>query len=245
MLHSVWFDFGDTVLDFYAADTSAGIAAVLQKALGEPPGPRLQKKAQQRSRHLNEIFNQRAEVSSLEYDQYGFQRLLYEPLVGKISPQLLDEMVTVYWDNSMSFRAQPGIHEALDWLEQQGMQTGIISNSSFPAELLERELVRHGLGERFSPIISTVEYGLRKPAVELFELAEALVRVQNPSEKITFWYIGNSIPHDVHGALAAGWNAAWYNRGGESRRGCPSTVAELHSWGDLPAVIQTRMKEGI
>ncbi|AFG36322.1 HAD family hydrolase [Spirochaeta africana] len=236
----VWFDFGDTVLEFYRWDAAAGLAAVLQHILGESPDARLQEKALERSRLLNQLFETRSSATGLEYDQRSFLRLLCEPLTGRMADSLPEQLAGIYWDTAFSFRAQPGIHEALDWLDDAGISCGIISNASFPARQLAMELARHGLGDRFDPIISTADYGLRKPEAELFYLAEKL---QPAGSTLPPWYFGNSIPLDIRGALAAGWHAGWYNRGGESRQRCPAAARELHSWGDLPRILQDTRQE--
>lgn len=234
----VWFDFGDTLLDFFRFDSDAGIAAVLQHLLGRAAQPAMLESTIHRSRYLNELFEERSRVSLLEYDQRVLHRLLYEPVVGSISDETQLEIARIYWDTAFGFRAQPGISEALDWLQQQGHPLGIISNASFPAAFLERELDRHGISCRFDIIVSTAEYGIRKPLPEIFRIADQLRR-RTRRQQCDHWYFGNSLLNDVEGALAAGWKAVWYNRGGVSAAECPFSAGEIHSWGELPRILST------
>jgi putative hydrolase of the HAD superfamily len=94
----------------------------------------------------------------------------------------------------------PCIVEVLEYLKIKNIPVGIISNSAFTGKILEEELKKHGLRKYFKFLISSADYGLKKPHPFLFELAVSKIGI----EPDNIWFIGDNIICDVEGSKNAG-----------------------------------------
>lgn len=71
------------------------------------------------------------------------------------------------------------------------------------------DVVRIGLGDYFRAVVSAREFGVAKPDPRIFLAAAAAVEV--PPEQVL--HVGDDATLDALGALNAGMQAAWLNRG--------------------------------
>lgn len=94
---------------------------------------------------------------------------------------------------------------ALNALKARGKPLGIISNFSPNCESLLRQL---GLAHYFDFFIVSGIVGIEKPDPRIFELA-IRAAAKSPSELV---YVGDSVFHDVQGALQVGMGAALIDR---------------------------------
>ncbi len=99
---------------------------------------------------------------------------------------------------------KPGCIETLEQLGTQH-ELHIITNGFF--EVQNIKIDNCGLRNYFSQIIISEEYGLNKPHVEIFRLAETLAGT-NAKESVM---IGDNLVSDIEGAIGAGWRAIYYN----------------------------------
>ena len=98
----------------------------------------------------------------------------------------------------------PGAIESLEELKRRKIHTGVLSNNDERLLNLLREL---GVSQLLDHILPSSVLGFKKPAPECFRAAQALIKYK--SEEIL--YVGDEIYEDYFPALAAGWNAAWFN----------------------------------
>ncbi len=73
---------------------------------------------------------------------------------------------------------------------------GIISNSAFSADTIRYELEKHGILPYFDLVISSCDYGIKKPSKYLYKVA--LQKLNGSAESSIF--IGNKISTDIKGA---------------------------------------------
>jgi putative hydrolase of the HAD superfamily len=170
--------------------------------------------------------------STLELSVPQFQRLLYDGLgiAFQVKPEALE---LEFWRAAVRCRPEPGVAEALDFLQGQRLSLGVVSNSAFSAAVLAQELRRHGLLPYLAFVVSSADYGIRKPHRLLFEVALARLRVA-PTQ---VWFVGDSLSADITGAQQLGLGAVWYNRCGAP----PDNVqpdAETASWPELAALVE-------
>jgi putative hydrolase of the HAD superfamily len=109
---------------------------------------------------------------------------------------------------------------------------GVVSNSSFSGEVLEYELTKHGLLDYFEFLVSTADYGLRKPHPQIFRVGLQKAGVSPESA----WYVGNSLQFDVEGALQVGMTPVWYNRVGQEGTP-PEGTFTIDHWSALPPIL--------
>lgn len=88
---------------------------------------------------------------------------------------------------------------------------GLVSNFDH-APTAHAILQRYGLGDFLGPIVISDEFGWRKPRASIFASALDAIGV-DAAEAL---YVGDTPLEDVHGARAAGLDAAWVNPRGET-----------------------------
>lgn len=95
--------------------------------------------------------------------------------------------------------------DLLEWLQQQGIVCGILSNWD---ERLRPLLKGHEVGHYFDPVIISSEQGVSKPNVDIFRIAENAT----PEHCVKYLLVGDDLECDQHGAARAGWNYFEVNR---------------------------------
>ncbi len=223
------FDFGDTVLHIESFDSLAGNRRLLELAQVNPgvTAEDVQKVADE----LNWMNDARDE-SMIEYNCQNFQKLLYETLgvTFSISPA---EMEREFWDAAIRYTPVTGIYELLDTLEISGIKTGILSNTIFSSSVLKNELAKHNLAYRFSFVITSGDYGVRKPHQHIFRLAVRKMGLKPGA----IWVVGDKPDYDIKGALGAGLYPVWYNWRKESRK-IDGDHLEIKNLAELKDVIE-------
>jgi len=123
--------------------------------------------------------------------------------------------------------ALPGVQATLDFLQERGIATAVLSNGWNP--LQARKADRAGFRGR---VLVSSEIGAQKPQRRAFEmLSEALGTPPNET-----WYVGDNPYGDVAGAQAAGMCGVWLNW--ERNEYPPELPAPAHEIRDLREVIE-------
>lgn len=94
-----------------------------------------------------------------------------------------------------------GALSAIEDLTGMGIRLAVVSNSDGS---VTESLRQAGFGEAFEFVIDSHEVGVAKPDRRIF--LTALEKMAVPPERA--WYIGDSIYHDIAGALSAGMASA-------------------------------------
>ncbi len=224
----ILFDLGSTVLDG-TFDPLPGNVAILARSRN-PHGvtpEQMQRVADQ----LDATIRPLKDASKLEVHIHMFQRLLFA--LVQIEPEgTPEELELCFWDAAVHWHPTDGVLLVLAELKSMGIRKGIVSNFAFPSSTISRELQRQGLLQHFDCIVSSADYGLRKPAKALFEVA--LLRAGCKAENT--WYVGDAFETDVLGALGAGMVGVWFNPGRKSK---PIAIpcVEIHDWSELPRLV--------
>ena len=112
----------------------------------------------------------------------------------------------MFLDNAAPARPTPHIEELLVWLQARSIRTGVVSNLSFSGLTLEKRIQRLLPENAFEFIITSSDYGFRKPHRRIFELA--LRKAALPPDRV--WYCGDNVIWDVEGAYHCGLTPVWY-----------------------------------
>lgn len=217
------FDVGDTLVRMTGYDRRAGVAALLARGSGEADLEEVVRFGEE----LDGELESRCSPAHLEYSQRAFHRLLYGRF-GVTFDLGEEELEWLYWKAALAFELEPGAPEALAAVRQAGCRSAVISNTTFSAEVIRRELCEQGVGSHFEIVLSSADLGIRKPDERIFQVASGLLEVE-PSN---CWYVGNSPFFDVRGASRAGMRPVWYNRAGAIAE-TPADTIELHRWADF------------
>lgn len=227
----VLFDYGDTILQIGKPEWIPASGRLLEFAVNKTgiTAGELQEIADR----INKEFESKRNESFIEQDIKTFLRLLLDTAGISLSISF-EEAARIDWDAAYKLTPEVGIHEVLDTLEKHGIRTGIISNSAFPSDILKEELIKHGLAGRFSFIVCSADYGIRKPHPRIFDVAARKMGLK-PHE---IWFAGDKIEFDIKGAAGAGMYPVWYNRQNVSANH-EYDCLEIKHWHDFIKTIES------
>jgi putative hydrolase of the HAD superfamily len=133
------------------------------------------------------------------------------------------------WAACHHFTLYEEVPEVLRTLRAGGYRIGLISNTQRSLAVFERHFELDGL---FDVAISSFDHGFMKPHPSIFE--EGLRRAAvAPQEAVM---VGDSVPHDIEGALRLGMRGVLVARSGLSR-GAPPGVPVIYSLRELQALL--------
>lgn len=233
MMHrpqGVLFDYGSTLLTQVALDWEAGTARVLELA-GNPGHVRPEDCLALR-KQLDELVWPKRDQVAFEFPVQTYLRVFFERLGIRFNGSLADAE-REFWKAFIRLEPEPDLAVALETLQEMGLPLGIVSNSAFSGEVLLEELKGQGLAEPFQFLMSSADYGFRKPHPVLLETAA--VKLGLAPEAV--WYVGDMLEYDVEGARAAGMKAVWYNRLKAPLEG-PRPHLEVEGWKHFAAVLR-------
>ncbi len=138
------------------------------------------------------------------------------------------------WARSHHFELYDDVPQTLQTLTEAGIRIGLISNSHRPLD----EFQSHFELRRFiSAAVSSADHGYMKPHPSIFLAALADLDVA-PRDAVM---VGDSVRHDVEGALNVGMRAVWLHRGDNAAPRYTSvrnlTVPVIRSLTELPRLL--------
>lgn len=137
--------------------------------------------------------------AGIEIHEWQFMRLVYDYLGLKFSIPY-SELEEIEWNAASPGAVMPGVEEMLDYLNDVGIRTAVISNIGWSGNALTNRINRLLPNNRFEFIMASSEYVIRKPHRMLFETA--LRKANLPANAV--WYCGDNIRADIKGAHEAG-----------------------------------------
>lgn len=146
------------------------------------------------------------------------------PALDACARQIYDE-----WAACHHFHLYDDVAPVLRELARRGIKIGLISNSHRSLAAFEEHFELEGL---ISAAISSSEHGYLKPHPSIFQSALQLAGVR-PEEAVM---VGDSLPHDIEGALGVGMRGVLVHRGD----GLPDMVAGvpvIRTLAELPPLI--------
>ena len=129
------------------------------------------------------------------------------------------------WSACHHFTLYEEVPEVLRALHADGFTIGLISNSQRPLKTFEEHFALHGL---FEVAISSSDHGYMKPHPTIFEAALRQARVAAADAVM----VGDSVPHDIAGALSLGMRGILVVRSALSKA-APPEVPVIHSLREL------------
>jgi len=216
------FDMGDTVLRCASRDFLRGNRRHLEFAVHNPGVT--PEEIQSVADELFSWIDKARDESMIEFPSQSFQRLLYEILdiSFTIDAAILERE---FWNAAYTYVPVEGIYDVLDILDARGIKTGVLSNSIYSGAVLTEELWKHDLARRFGFLVSSADYGIRKPHELIFKAALKKIGL-DPRD---VWFVGDKIEYDICGAANAGLFPVWFNGNNESAA-LPGDCLEVKSW---------------
>lgn len=142
---------------------------------------------------------------------------------GALTDALLD---------ALRFRPYPEVPGALRALRTAGLRLVVVSNWDVS---LHDQLDATGLTGLVDGAVSSAEAGAGKPRPAIYARALAVARA-GPADAVM---VGDGLPTDVAGALAAGLRAVLVDRSGRPSPRVPAGVAVLPSLAGLPRFVES------
>lgn len=174
--------------------------------------------------------------SGWELHEHQQLRLKYD-LLGLTLTLPMNELENLLWTSTCPGEPMPGTAEMLAGLRARGIRTGVISNLCWSGEALSARLQRLLPEHRFEFVISSSDYGVRKPNPLIFRAA--LSKAGLSPEDV--WFCGDQIDADIFGAQSAGIFPVWYEDltipNGFARKNAGLTITgehlHIHHWREL------------
>ena len=174
--------------------------------------------------------------SGWELHEHQQLRLKYD-LLGLTLTLPMNALENLLWTSTCPGEPMPGTGEMLADLRARGIRTGVIRNLCWSGEALAARLQRLLPEHRFEFVISSSDYGVRKPNPLIFRAA--LSKAGLSPEDV--WFCGDQIDADVFGAQSAGIFPVWYEDltipNGFARKNAGLTITgehlHIHHWREL------------
>ena len=226
---AILFDLWGTLFSSVAFDPVKGNAAVL--ALAENPRGASLEQVQDLGRRVVSATIEREEQSALEFTQASLFRILADAFDLRFR-QSMEELEWEFWNAALEISLIDGVRRMLPDVRARGIRSCVISNSSFTAVTIERELRRQGILDAFEFVISSADYGIRKPDALIFEAA--LLRMGISADKA--WFAGDNVGYDIVGARGAGLFPIAF----QARSAVPDSIehAAIASWSELAGLVE-------
>ncbi len=134
------------------------------------------------------------------------------------------------WAANHHFDLYDDVHDVLPALAERGLQLGVISNSH---RSLEAFTAHFELDRYVRTHVSAHPNRYMKPHPSIFQAALTAAGVAAHEAVM----VGDSLSHDVHGALNAGLRAVWLRRAGDDSIARPAGVPLIRKLQELPPLL--------
>ncbi|SEO15221.1 putative hydrolase of the HAD superfamily [Amphibacillus marinus] len=130
----------------------------------------------------------------------------------------------------------PELYKALDWLMQQNVQIGILTNGNTEHQQMKIDQLLLQKWVQPAHTFISASIGHAKPSIELFRFIEGQMQLDRGQT----WYVGDSFTNDVMGAKQAGWQSLWFNhRYRKQPKDMPAPNLVAHSPDELLKAIRS------
>lgn len=205
-IDGIFFDLGDTLLDFGQVDirglfeAGASLAYDYLRGLGKPlPSFAAYHRRQLWSIRWN-FFKSR--ITGREFNSLELLGQLSKKMGHNLTPEQTIELAWLWYEPlSRCATVEAGVPELLKRLAERGLVLGIISNTFIPAQVLDRHLEKVGLLELLPIRVYSCDVARRKPHEKIF--TTAIQKAHVDAHRIMF--VGDSPHADIRGANKTGF----------------------------------------
>jgi putative hydrolase of the HAD superfamily len=148
--------------------------------------------------------------------------------MGGRGPKVIDVARAIYdqWSVNHHFEMYDDVAPVLESLQRRGLIVGAISNSH---RSLDAFCEHFSLANIITVSVSGSAHGYMKPHRSIFDTALERAKVTAADSLM----VGDSLKHDIEGALNAGWRAVLLRRSGEVPHAIPPGLPVIRSLTEL------------
>lgn len=234
----ILFDYGQTLIAEQKFDGIKGTEAVLKYATKNKynlSAAQVQEKANAINKELGRFDPQKRHLVQIEVPNTMFTPYLYESQ-GIEVPLSNEEIDTIFWDAAAPGKPTEGMKDFLEYLKNNGIRTGVISNIAYAAAVVAGRINRLLPENAFEFIITSSNYMFRKPNRRIFDLA--LEKAELTPEDV--WYIGDQYECDIKGASSIGLFPVWYVGAIDLPYTEDKNILTVKSWNELKQRMEIR-----
>lgn len=233
------FDYGQTLINEKSFDGLRGTEAVLREATNNPnniKAEEIRNLADELNREMGRYGINSDKLYTFEIHQYSFQNYLYEYFGIEITKSP-EEVEHIFQEAAFCMEPTHNIEDFLQYLNDKGIRTGVISNISFSGSLLSNRINKYIPNHKFEFILASSEYAFRKPHKRIYELALRKARL----DAADVWYCGDNAFCDVDGAASCGIFPIWYKGAiHKSNKAVPQKrCIEICDWDELMGILES------
>jgi putative hydrolase of the HAD superfamily len=166
------------------------------------------------------------DADTLEDLRHRCGEVLHAELPAAVGEALSVADLTAAMLKALHFTAYPDAPVALTGLRERGVALVVVSNWDVSLPAVLREV---GLAEMVDAVVTSAQVASPKPDRAIFDAALTLMGVL-PDRAV---HVGDSIEHDVHGALSAGIRPVLLRREGAESDEPPPDVPTISSLAEL------------
>lgn len=206
MTTTILFDIDDTLLDNYAAFSTAVQTVFLKRPLSSKEMIRLYGNFRKNSEKVFEQFH----VDVMRDPEKKFQRwaIISELLAEKYNRTMLKQLDDRYHNYQKQLRLSEEFLDLLEYLKQKKLQLGVLSNGLYDKQ--KGKIEQLGIKEYINPeyIFVSERLGESKPNLRCYQKVERSL----PASVDRIIYLGDSYINDILPSHKAGWLPIWLNR---------------------------------
>jgi FMN phosphatase YigB (HAD superfamily) len=136
----------------------------------------------------------------------------------------LQELEDALWLHVVELVPFSTVGDVLAQLTADRIPVAAISNAYFSGRVLAGELGRHGLLNHFRFVMSSADFGWRKPHAAIFETALDRLGVRASGS----WFVGDTLAEDILGAHEAGLQPIWLSQDEDTP--VPTRATRIRDW---------------
>ena len=193
----ILFDYGRTLLYQPNFSTSNGNKAIYPYINRNPRHISLEEYDETIVELFAKIKDERGPI--LEIHEHSFLKLAMEYMDISFSVSI-EEAEEIVMNGISEGGIMPHADRLIDYLNEKGIRTGVISNNCFSSNALKKLFDRLLPRNKFEFVMASSDYIFRKPHSMMFDIA--LQKAGLTAGQV--WYCGDSIEADVNGAKGVG-----------------------------------------
>ena len=237
----ILFDYGNTIITETIHGFDKGNEALLKLAVKNPLNITI-KELQAKADEVIKGISKRMGCENRFYQPYelswaSINRYIYEYFNIEFDKSY-EELEWIYWNNATSAKPSENIVELLEYLHENDIKTGVVSNIMLSGNSLKRRIKEVLPENHFEFVIASSEYVYRKPEKEIFEMA--LIKSGLSAHEV--WFCGDNPICDTEGALNAGIQPVWYKKTFKEKSDLKMTLQggyiEINDWLELKEIIE-------